>query len=151
MPFQLTFPVRWSDTDANGHVRHTVFAEMGVEARMSWLDRAGFGWAWFEEHGFGPVLLEERMEYLRELLIGETVTVDLEICAASPDGGRWRMRHLVTRKGGETAARLTCFGGWIDMQARRLIVPPPDLLAFLTSAPRSADFEELPPLRRREA
>ncbi|HSB20807.1 MAG TPA: acyl-CoA thioesterase [Anaeromyxobacteraceae bacterium] len=148
MPVRRSFAVRWSDTDANGHVRHTIYAEMGVESRMSWLDQGGFGWAWFEERGLGPVLLEERIEYLRELGIGETVQVDMVLCGGSADGGRWRMRHTVTRASGETAARVTALGGWIDLRARRLALPPPELAAYLRSGPRSDDFEVLPPLRR---
>ncbi len=40
-------------------------------------------------------------------------------------------------------------GGWIDLEARRLVVAPPSLLEVLRAAPRAADYADLPPLRRR--
>jgi acyl-CoA thioester hydrolase len=61
------------------------------------------------------------------------------------------MRHAVTRADGGTAARVTALGGWIDLQARRLVLPPPDLAAYMRSGPRSDDFEIMPPLRRQGA
>jgi acyl-CoA thioester hydrolase len=147
--FERTFPLRWSDADANGHVRHTVYAELGVELRMAWLAEAGLTWRWFGEQGLGPVLLEERSEYLREVGIGEAVRVTLEAVGLSPDGGFWRLRHSVLRADGVEAARVTVYGGWMDLAARRLRPAPDALLARLRSAARAADFQELPPLKRR--
>jgi len=147
--FERTFPLRWSDADANGHVRHTVYAELGVELRMAWLAEAGLTWKWFEEQGLGPVLLEERSEYLREVGIGEALRVALEGVGLSPDGGFWRLRHPMYRADGTEAARVTVYGGWLDLGARRLVPAPDALLARLRSAHRAPDWQEIPPLKRR--
>lgn len=147
--FERSFPLRWSDADANGHIRHTVYTELGVEVRMAWLAEGGFSWKWFGEQGIGPVLLEERSEYRREVELGETVRVDLTGVGLSPDGGRWRIRHAITKADGREAARVTVLGGWIDLQARRLVVPPPALLEHMARAPRAPDWQELPPLSAR--
>jgi len=147
--FERTYPLRWSDADANGHVRHTVYAELGVELRMAWLAEAGLTWKWFEEQGIGPVLLEERSEYLREVGIGESVRVGLEALGLSPDGGFWRLRHPIYKADGKEAARVTVYGGWIDSRARRLVPAPDALLARMRSADRAAEWQELPPLKRR--
>jgi len=142
------FTLRWSDADANGHVRHTVYSELGVEARMAFLRAGGFGWNEIEAAGIGPVLLREELEYLRELTIDEQVRVDLRVAGASPDGGRWRIRHQISKANGELAARVTVTGGWIDLHARRLTHPPAALKALFDVAPRTEDFEELKSLRR---
>ena len=144
------FQIRWSDADANGHVRHTVYPELGVEARLAWLAEAGFSWNRFEESGIGPVLLREEIEYLREVALGERVSVDLEMLALSPDGGRLKIRHTIATASGESAARVVVTGGWLDLARRRLVVAPEALLAILRSAPRGEGFEELPPLRGKE-
>ena len=144
------FQIRWSDADANGHVRHTVYPELGVEARLAWLAEAGFSWNRFEESGIGPVLLREEIEYLREVALGERVSVDLEMLALSPDGGRLKIRHTIAMASGESAARVVVTGGWLDLARRRLVVAPEALLAILRSAPRGEGFEELPPLRGKE-
>jgi acyl-CoA thioester hydrolase len=149
MSFSRTFKLRWSDADANGHVRHTVYPELGAEVRLAWLAEGGFDWRRFREAGLGPVLLREEIDYLREVRLGEEVTVDLEALGISPDGGRWRLRHQVRTIGGELAARVVVSGGWLDLDARRLAVAPAALLVVLRGAPRAAEYEELPPLRRR--
>ena len=42
------------------------------------------------------------------------------------------------------AALVTSEGGWLDLAARRLTVPPDDLAAAMWSLPRTADFASLP-------
>ncbi len=143
-----TFHVRWSDVDANGHARNTSYSEYATDVRVSLFAASGFDWARFQAAGIGPVILREDIEYLRETMLGEALRVDMHVVAASPDGARWRIRHDVVKESGEQAARLTVTGGWLDLQARRLVVPPPDLQALLRSVPRAEPFEELPRLRR---
>lgn len=146
--FSRELPLRWSDADANGHVRHTVYSELAVEARMAFLRQAGFGWDRLEAAGIGPVLLREELEYRSELRIDEVVRVDLRVAAASADGGRWRFRHQISKADGRLAATVTVHGGWIDLRTRRLTHPPSELVEAFASAPRTEDFEELKPLRR---
>jgi acyl-CoA thioester hydrolase len=150
MPFSRSFILRWSDADANGHVRHTVYPELGAEVRLAWLSEGGFGWKRLEEAGVGPVVLREEIDYLRELGLGEAVTVDLEALALSPEFGRWKLRHTFRKEGGEVAARVVALGGWLDLATRRLVAPPEPLARLFAEASRAEGFEELPPLRRKE-
>jgi acyl-CoA thioester hydrolase len=150
MPYSRTFALRWSDGDANGHVRHTVYPELGVELRMGWLAEGGFGWERFEEARIGPVLLREEIDYVSEVGLRETVSVDLEALALSPDGGRWKLRHTIRKADGTVAARVVVLGGWLDLERRRLTAAPEALARILAGADRAEGFEELPPLRRRE-
>jgi acyl-CoA thioester hydrolase len=147
-PFSRTYELRWSDADANGHIRHTVYAELGAEVRMAFLREGGIDWKAFARFGIGPVLLREELDYLREVHLGESVSVDLAVSGLSPDGGRWVFRHHVSRADGVLAARVTVTGGWIDLAARRLAVPPEPLASLMSSAARTDDFRELPALKR---
>jgi acyl-CoA thioester hydrolase len=143
-----TFDLRWADADANGHARHTVYPELGAEARMAWLQEAGFGWERFVRAGLGPVLLREEIDYRREVGLGARVTMDLEALGLSPEGGRWKLRHTLRLEGGEVAARVVALGGWIHLEERRLVVPPGSLAEVMRSAARADDYADLPPLRR---
>ena len=149
MPIVRSFEIRWSDVDANGHVRHTVYPELRAEVRLGWLKDGGFGWERFAAEGLGPVLLREEIDYRREVGLGERVELDLLAVGLSPDGGRWRLRHAVRRAGGELAAEVLVYGGWIALDTRRLAPAPPALLALLQAAPRAGDYADLPPLRGR--
>jgi len=148
MSISRRFAVRWSDADANGHVRHTVYPELSVEVRLAWLAEGGWDWKRFERDRIGPVLLREEIDYRREVGLNGSVVIDLEAAGLSPDGGRWKIRHTVRKDDGEVAAAVLVLGGWIDLEARRLVVAPPGLLELLLAAPRASDFAELPPLRR---
>jgi acyl-CoA thioester hydrolase len=59
------------------------------------------------------------------------------------------LRHEIHRSDGKLAARVTSAGGWLDLAARKLIAPPPALLAAMNLLDRTADFVELPSSVRR--
>lgn len=146
--YSRTFELRWSDADANGHIRHTVYAELGAEVRIAFLRDAGFDWKAFSAAGIGPVLLREQLDYLHEIGMGERVTIDLAAVGLSPDGGRWILRHDVYKQDGALAARVVVTGGWIDLAARRLTTPPEALARHMAELARADDFRELPSLKR---
>ncbi len=146
--YAKTFELRWSDADANGHVRHSVYSELGAEVRIAWLKDGGFPWKRFEELGVGPVLLREELEYRRELGLCERVRIDVHAVGLSPDGARWRLRHDLFKEDGSLAGRVTVLGGWLDLAARRLVVPPEPLAELLRATARAPEFEELAPLKR---
>ncbi len=146
--YAKSYELRWSDADANGHVRHSVYSELGAEVRIAWLKEGGFPWKRFEELGVGPVLLREELEYRREIGLGERVRIDVVAVGLSPDGARWKLRHDLHKEDGELAGRVTVLGGWLDLAARRLVVPPEPLAALLRATARAPEFEELPPLKR---
>jgi YbgC/YbaW family acyl-CoA thioester hydrolase len=141
--FTLPVTVRWSDCDANGHVRNTAYSEYAIEVRMAYLSTHGFGFAEMKAHQIGPVILREEIDYLREGQMGETLTVDFTALGLSPDGTRFKMGHELVKPNGKVAARLVVHGGWMDLAARRLAPPPAPLKAILDGVPRSPAFEVL--------
>jgi acyl-CoA thioester hydrolase len=145
--FASTFTVRWSDCDANGHLRNTCYSEYTIETRMAFLATRGFGLAQFKEYGMGPVLLREEVDYLRECHMGEVLRVDLLMLGLSPDGARFKLGHQISKAGGKVAARLVVSGGWMDLAQRRLAPPPPVLKSIWDEAERAEPFEVLRPAR----
>ncbi len=146
--FTRHFTIRWSDVDANGHMRNTAYSELCSDTRVALFAAGGFGWARFEALGLGPVLLKETIAYRREAALGEDVRVDVRAAGVSPDGARWLLRHRMRKSDGERMATVTVLGGWIAFEGRRLVVPPPELAAVMLGTRRTASFVELPPLRR---
>ena len=141
--FEERFRVRWSDLDANRHVRNTIFSEFATHTRFRMLEAHGFGQDRFESLRFGPVMFREEIRYRRELVFGEEVGVNVLFAGLSEDGSQWRVHQEVTRAGGKQAAVLTIEGAWIHLDGRRLVAPPPELLERLRALPRTADFEVL--------
>ncbi len=147
MRYTKIFIVRWSDADVNGHMRNTSYSEYATDVRMSFFADRGWPHARFEETRLGPVLLREELDYLRELRLGDTVEVDLTCVGLSPDGSRMLLAHDFWRPGSKKVARVVISGGWLDLETRRLVVPPPPLQEVFAAMPRGEGFEELPDLK----
>lgn len=141
--FKVHFSIRWADLDANRHVRNTVFSEFATHTRFRLLEAHGFPQERFESLRFGPVMFREEIRYRRELVFGDDATVSVIAAGLSEDGSRWRVHQEVTRADGKQAAILRIDGAWIDLDSRKLIPPPPDLLDLMRGLPRTDDFEVL--------
>jgi acyl-CoA thioester hydrolase len=149
--FEEQFAVRWSDLDANRHVRNTIFSEFATHTRFRLLEAHGFTQARFERLRFGPVMFREEIRYRRELVFGEAVSVNVLFAGLARDGSQWRVRQEVTRADGRQAAILTIDGAWIHLDDRKAVAPPEDLLDVLRSLPRTGDFAALRSLLREGA
>jgi acyl-CoA thioester hydrolase len=147
--YARSFTVRWADCDANGHLRNTGYSEYAIEVRMAYLVEHGFGLAEMRQHGIGPVLLREEIDYLRECHMGEELTVTFVTAGLSADGARFKVVHDLWKQNGKQAARIVVLGGWIDLKLRRLAPPPDGLREAFEKAPRGGPFESLPPAGQR--
>jgi acyl-CoA thioester hydrolase len=149
MAYTKQFTVRWSECDANGHLRNTGYSEYGIETRMSFLAENGFPYARFVEHALGPVIQREEIDYLHELHLGDVVEVDFKALGASPDGARFKLSHDF-QKAGRRVARIVITGGWMDLRHRRLAPPPEELIRILGTLEKGEPYEELPNAKKRE-
>lgn len=143
MVFKEHFDVRWSDLDANRHVRNTIFSEIATHTRFRLLEAHGFSQERFESLRFGPVMFREEIRYRRELRFAEKATVSVLFAGLSEDGSQWRVHQEVTREDGKQAALLAIDGAWIHLESRKLVAPPAELLELLQGLPRTGEFEVL--------
>lgn len=143
--FSIRLHARWADMDQNGHLANSAFLDMAVDARMSFFAQQGFAAAEFARRRLGPVVRRDEADYLREVYLLEELTVTLELDGISENGSRFRFASDFYKADGKPCARLRTEGGWLDLQARRLILPPDDVLEALGRLTRTADFAVLPP------
>jgi acyl-CoA thioester hydrolase len=141
--FTMPLALRWADLDPNGHVRHSVYYDLGATARITFLEGQGVGLAWMARNGIGPVLFREEARFQRELRLGDQLVIDVRLAAASPDGRKWRMRHRILR-GEELTSTIEVDGAWLDLRARKLVVPPEEMVRACDELARTEDFLELP-------
>lgn len=142
--FSIASVAGWAEMDANAHMANTAYLSKCVDARMSFFKQNGFPVTEFAKRQIGPVVRRDELEYFREIALMEPITVTLALDGMAPDGTRFRLVNEILNKDGKLAARVKSEGGWLDLAARKLIVPPPDLLAALNAMPRTAGFETLP-------
>jgi acyl-CoA thioester hydrolase len=133
----------WGDMDFNSHMRNTAFLDKSADVRMMFFAENGFPISEFMRRSLGPVILRDELQYFKEVRLLEPLRVTLAIAGLSADGSRFSMRNEFWRPEGKLAARVNSFAGWLDLSARRLVVPPETLLAALRSLPETDDFQVL--------
>lgn len=144
-PADVSHPieVRWADLDPNGHVRHSVYYDWGATVRLAFLEQKGVGVSWMATHAIGPVIFREEARFRKELRFSDQVHMDLRLSAASADGRKWQIRHRLMR-GADEAAIIEVDGAWLDLRARKVVVPPSAVIQAFAKAVRSEDFAVLP-------
>jgi acyl-CoA thioester hydrolase len=138
------YEVKWSEIDLNGHLRHTVYGDYAVDVRVHFLSEHGFTMQRLREAGIGPVILRDETRYLKEVLLGETVTVNAQLAGISDDSSHWIFQHEVMKSNRRRAAVLRVEGGWLDLQRRRLVAPPAGFEGLLEGLTHTEDYARLP-------
>ncbi|MCJ8209109.1 acyl-CoA thioesterase [Mucilaginibacter sp. RS28] len=137
--------VLWSQIDANQHMRHSAYADLGAQARLNMLEKAGLNPSVLLKAKTGPVLFKEELFYLREVSVNDNIKVACEVFKSRADGSRWSIRHEIYRGDGIKAAIIVAEGAWIDMEKRKLTVLHADLNKLFAHCPKSDDYiEEIP-------
>ena len=144
MQYERDFLTGWQDMDMNGHMRNTAYLEKAVDVRIGYFAASGFDAAEFARRRIGPVIMSDEVRYHREVGLLEPLRATLAVAGLAPDGSRFRVRHEFYRADGQLAARLDSVGGWLDLDARRLVVPPETLRDALEALEHTGDFAALP-------
>lgn len=141
--FSKTFHVRWGDMDFNAHMKNTAYLDVSGDVRMMYFSENDFSMSEFVRLKVGPVVMRDEIEYFRELQLLEPVRVNLTLAGLSEDASRFCLRNEFFRHDGKCAARVTSMGGWMDLAARKLTVPPDKLAEVLHALVKSDDFRVL--------
>jgi acyl-CoA thioester hydrolase len=141
-PFAIHLFARWSDMDFNQHMRNAAYLGASEDCRLRFLAEKGFGAEELRRRRIGPVVLEDRLVYKRELPLLESFTVDLQLAAITRDGRRMKVRNTFLReRDAALAAIVESVVLWLDLEARKPIVPPEDLQKIWLELTRASDFE----------
>lgn len=145
--YSKEFLAGWGAMDFNSHMANWAYLNLAADVRMAFFAEHGFPPSEFRRLGLGPVMRKDELEYFREVGLHETVTVTYTVLAMSPDGARFVVENEIWSAAAERAATVRSTGGWLDLRERKLVAPPPGLLAVFVQVPRAADFAELPRAR----
>lgn len=140
--FVVTIVPRWADIDLNQHMRHSAFADWAAYARTEWLNANGFTIPKLVELKMTPIMFEDRTRYLKEVLLGERINIDLQVAGADRDGSRWFLRHIF-RRDATVCAVYEAKGAWFSLATRRVVPAPPGLLEAYSNMARTDDYTEL--------
>ena len=144
--FQTRFHARWNDMDSNAHMGNAAFLDAASDVRMQYFASIGFHPSEFAKLRVGPVIRRDELEYFREFRLLEAVLASMTLGGLSADGARFRLVNEFHREDGQLAVRVASVGGWLDLSARKLTLPPAPIAAAFLALERGADFVELPSL-----
>ena len=138
--FEKNIEIRWADLDPNFHVLHSKYYDFGAYCRMAFLVENGLTPALMVRHHFGPILFREECVFKKEIVFGDTVSINVKVEKISADFGRWTMVHELYKNGETLAALITIDGAWIDTAARKLTIPPREVINLFDIAPKTSTF-----------
>ena len=123
--FSTAFRARWVDMDYNQHMRNAAYLGYAEETRMLFLEAGGWTVADFKATQLGPVVLEDRLLYKKELFLLDAFRVDLQIAAATEDFSRFKVRNRLFRESDQAVAAIVESSVVsFDLVARRPVPPP---------------------------
>jgi acyl-CoA thioester hydrolase len=137
------YDIRWSDLDANGHVHYSAYIDAAADLRYRFFTERGFPPDAFLKAGVGAVYSSVEAHFLRETLVGESISINYSLVGISPKGIRWKIHHDIFKSNGKKAVVINLEGLLLDLSSRRPIPPSQELLAVFDQIPRSPIFEEL--------
>jgi acyl-CoA thioester hydrolase len=142
--YEKTLYAGWADMDFNSHMKNTAYLDKAADVRQMFLAENGFPIEEFLRLKIGPVVMRDEVEYFKEVGLQERIRVTYALAGHAEDGSRFLLRHEIFRPDGALSARVTSLGGWLNLVERRLMVPPPTLLAAMHALERTSDFVVLP-------
>jgi acyl-CoA thioester hydrolase len=145
--YSRTYEIRWADIDANGHVNYAAYIDAAGDLRYHFFAEQGFPTARFEELGIGPIYTSINARFLREVRLGETVSISYSLAGLSPSGARWKVHHDVLKANGKKAVSIELEGTILDLSTRRPVPPIPELLEIFKLIPRLEPVEVLSDIR----
>ena len=127
--------IRWSDLDANGHVNYAAYINAAGDLRYRFFIEHGFPPERFAQLGIGPVYTAMQARFLREVRMGEAITITYSLSGLSPRGASWKVHHDVIKSNGKKAVSLDLEGTILDLTTRKPIAPTPELVEIFNLIP----------------
>jgi acyl-CoA thioester hydrolase len=141
--YSLPYQVRWTDIDANRHVRYSAYIDAAAELRYRFFTEHGLPPEAFDNLGVGPVYTSLTANFYREVRLGETLAITYLLTGLSPQGIRWKVQHDFLKENGKKAVTLSLEGTILNLSTRQPAIPTPEIMAVFQQVPRAANFEEL--------
>ena len=130
--------------DWNSHMANTAYLDKSVDARVLMLAEKGFPPEEFIRLRLGVVIMKDEVEYKREVKWMDEIAITFCVAGLAPDGSRFKVQNEILRSDGTLCATVTSTGGFMNLDARKLVAPPESILAAYQSLPRTDDYAELP-------
>ena len=105
------------------------------EARWDLIEGNNFGRVEIEKTGTGPIILEARIKYLREVEEGSKLIITTEL--DHYEGKVGSLSQIMALEGEESqeVSKATFLFGLFDLKRRRLVLPTPEFIKGIGGSP----------------
>jgi acyl-CoA thioester hydrolase len=119
--------IRESHLDTFGHVNNATYLVLFEEARWDLITKHGYGLDKIQSSGIGPTILEVKLQFRRELLNRDEITIRTYVTEIRSK--IQSLRQVMVNSRSEEACIADFTFALFDMQRRKLIDPTPEWLA----------------------
>ena len=131
MIHEVSFRVRYSETDAQGIVNNANYLSYFEVGRVEWLRAAGFSYKELEKKGYGFVVVEVRAFYRKAAFFDDEVTLRTELAELQRASLCFSYALL---RGEEVVATGYTRHGCIDLSTGKARRMPPELDSYRADA-----------------
>lgn len=125
--FEYEVLIRELHLDSFGHVNNAAYVQLYEEARWDFITKNGYGLDYVLKHQMGPVILDLKVRFKRELKNRETIKIlSKTIEVVNPK--MMVLEQTMVKADGKIASDATFTIGFFDMKERKLINASPEWL-----------------------
>lgn len=119
--FKYNLKIREFHLDTFGHVNNAVYLQIYEEARWEVITQNGYGLDKIKELGVGPVIMEIKINFLRELTVREDIIIHTEFLDYNSKVGT--IKQWITNSKDEVCSEMEMKFGLFDLKHRKLVLP----------------------------
>lgn len=125
--FEYKVEIKENHLDSFGHVNNAIYVQLYEEARWDFITKNGFGLEKIQKDQVGPVLLDLKVRFKREIKNRETILITSQsIEIVSPK--IMVLEQKMLKADGKVASEAIFTVGFFDMKERKLVDATPDWL-----------------------
>lgn len=120
--FQYPIRILEKHLDTFSHVNNATYLELYEEARWDFIERNGYGLSKIQKTGIGPVILELKLRFKREIKNREEITIT-SVFKEMKNQKVMVLYQQMLKADGTVASDLELEVGVFDLKKRSLITP----------------------------
>lgn len=128
--YEYLTTIRELHLDSFGHVNNAVYAQLYEEARWDFITKNNYGLDRIKELQVGPVILDMRIRFKRELLNREIITIKSRTSALI-SSRIMVLEQIMYKADGKVASEAEFTVGLFDMKERKLVDATPEWLSAI--------------------
>ena len=128
--FEYPLMIKEADLDTYGHVNNATYLRLYEEARWDFCTKGGFGHKEIMERKIGPIILELKLKFKKELKNREHIMITSKFIEKL-SSLRFRIHQEMTRSDGVAVSSLDLDLGLLNLKTRKLLRPTREWLNCL--------------------